>query len=414
MDNIPEPLFRQEALVRRVDQLSGNAAIAIPVQWQVIVYLIVGIVVIALIFLSEASYSRVEVVTGTIVPDSGVSSIFPTKAGVITALEIREGQHVEAYARLASVRSEQDDASGFTTGQKIENAIARQDASLGAQMNAIASSNTAQQAQLAGQREGLKAEIDQVQTQITLQRELVASAQKDLDIAQKIADRGFISGRDLQTREEKLLSRQQALAQLTQGLLSRQTELNGVASAVRLLTAQSQIQSANIASSRAEVEQGAATASAARSYVLRAPVGGRVTAITARVGQAADPRTPIMAIIPKDSVLQAELAVPPSSIGFLERGQKVKLAIDAFPYQRYGTVEGTVLAVAESAISRQEVNGSVFMAYPITVGLKSSRLSAFGKHQNLVSGMTLTARIVTERRPLIKWLFEPLFVIGIR
>ena len=177
------------------------------------------------------------------------------------------------------------------------------------------------------------------------------------------------------------------------------------------MAAQSRVQGASLAATRAQVAGQAANAAGARSYVLRAPVAGRVTALTARIGQPANAQVPLMAIVPAGSVLRAELAIPSSAIGFIKPGQAVRLAIDAFPYQRFGTVNGKVLTVSASAISRTGPNGAVFAVYPVTVALDQFGVEAFGRREPLISGMTLTARIVTEQQSLLEWLFEPLYAV---
>ena len=118
-----------------------------------------------------------------------------------------------------------------------------------------------------------------------------------------------------------------------------------------------------------------------------------------------------MTIVPPGAELQAELAVPSSAIGFVEAGQEVSLAIDAFPYQRFGTVKGEVLTVAESALSQQGANGAVVAVYPVRVKLNADAVTAFGRSEPLISGMTLSARIVTEKQSLLEWLFEPLYAV---
>ena len=55
------------------------------------------------LFLSLASYSRVETFTGIITPNTGVSNIGPTRAGVIVSLAVRDGQNVPAGAELATI-----------------------------------------------------------------------------------------------------------------------------------------------------------------------------------------------------------------------------------------------------------------------------------------------------------------------
>lgn len=404
-------MFRNEAITKHSNRLSGDVAIAVPVAWQSIGFLIFGGVAAAFIFLALASYSRVETVTGTIIPDRGVSSILPTRNGVIAALSVKDGQRVEAGTELAVIRSEEDGAIGLSPAAQIEAAVGRQDASLAAQMTASASAADAQMRQLAAQRTGLVAEIGQLQSQMALQRDLIASAQKDYDRARIVAERGFISLRDLQVREETLLARRQGLSQLAQSLVTRQSALSEADRSGAQIAAQSQAQNASLAASRAEVAQQAASATGSRSYVLRAPVAGRVTALTARIGQPANPQIPLMTIVPAGSVLRAELAIPSAAIGFVKPGQEVRLAVDAFPYQRFGTVKGKVLTVANSPVSQQGPSGATVAVYPVTVSLGKSSFFAFGRQELLVTGMTLTARIVTEKQSLLEWLFEPLFAV---
>ncbi len=52
-------MFRQEAIAIHRNRLTGDVAIAVPVAWQSIGYLIFGGVAAGVLFLSLASYSRV-------------------------------------------------------------------------------------------------------------------------------------------------------------------------------------------------------------------------------------------------------------------------------------------------------------------------------------------------------------------
>jgi membrane fusion protein len=407
-------MFRPEALNDRADRLSGDVSIAVPIAWQVIGALIFGGLIVALIFLSLASYSRVEIANGIIVPDKGVNVIMPTRNGIITTILVNDGQEVMPGEKLAMIRAEEDSATGLSSAEQIEAAVRLQDASLSVQMNAANAAAQAQIRQLGAQRAGLLAEIIQIQSQIVLQRELIVSAQKDVDRARVIAERGFVSQRDLRVREETLLSRQQTLSQLSQSLAAKQSAISETERGAAQYVAQAKAQGASLEASRAQVAQQAATTAGSRSYVLRAPLGGKVTALTARPGQPASPQTPLMTIVPSGSVLRAELALPSTAIGFLKKGQYVRLAIDAFPYQRFGTIKGKVITIATSPVSQQASSGEVIAAYPVTVALNSTVVIAYREKKPLISGMSLTARIITQKQSLLEWLFEPLFAVGQR
>jgi membrane fusion protein len=404
-------MFRSEVLNRRRDRLAGNVSIAVPIAWQAIGYLFLGGLIVAGAFLSLAGYSRVETVGGVLVPEAGVTMIVPSRQGVLTGVSVREGQMVAEGAELASVRAEEDASGGTSAAARAEAAILMQDLNLEAQADAARASMLAQREQLAAQRGGLAAEIAQLESQISLQRGLVDLAQSGLERIRPIAAKGFASARDVEARQEVLLQREQQLAQFTQTLSSRRATLAEIDRSEARLAAEARAQVAGISATRAEVARQAAIANGSRAYSLRAPVAGRIAALTARVGQAVTPQGAVMAIVPANSKLQAELAVPSSAIGFIRPGQDVRLAVDAFPYQKFGSVRARVLTVSASAITRQGPNGTALPVYPVVVELLQTNVEAFGQRQPLVSGMTLSARIVTERQTLIEWLFEPLFAV---
>lgn len=407
-------MFRPEALASRSSGLMGNVSIVVPVAWQIITCVLFGSLAAALIFLSVATYSRVEIATGTVVPAAGVVPIVPTRGGVITGIAVSEGQRVPSNAVLASVRAEEDSGDGISAAARVEAALRQEGASLSVQAGEIGTAARSQLNQLAAQRDGLAAEIAQLEAQMTLQRGLIGSSERELARVRAVAERGFISGRDMTVREEQLLSRRQALAQLSQSLAARRGALAAAERNAVQIVAEARGRSANLEATRAELSRRTAEAAGARTYVLRAPVSGRVAALTGRLGQPVNPQTNLMSIIPERSALQAQLSVTTSAIGFVRKGQGVRLAIDAFPYQRFGTVTGRVVAVAATPISEPGPNNTTRPVYPVTVALDRTAVSAYGRQEPLVSGMTLNARIVTEKQSLLHWLFEPLFAVANR
>ena len=109
-------------------------------------------------------------------------------------------------------------------------------------------------------------------------------------------------------------------------------------------------QEAGIQSSRAALAQHRAEDETAEDYVLAAPVDGTVTAIVARPGLPAGPQQQLMVVMPVNARPQAELYVPTQAAGFLAPGQEVRLAVDAFPYQSFGTVPARIVRISSAAI----------------------------------------------------------------
>jgi membrane fusion protein len=409
----PIPLFRPEVLAARKDRLHGDISLAVPLSWQLIGYLLFAAVAVALCFLAFASYSRVETVSGAIVVDKGVAPIVPTRAGVVVGLPVKTGQHVEAGALLARVRAEEDLASGGTAPQRVLDSLAEQDRQLGSQAELVLRAAAAERARLLETIRGAKQEIDGIDRQIADQRQLITLAENQFKDAQSIAAKGFISRRDLDERQATVLGRRQQLAQLKQ---ARSAKLTSIADAQRSIAeagANARAQAVSVQSQRTQLAQQIAQADAAKGYALTSPVSGTVTALTARLGQPAAQTQQLMIVVPDGGRIRAELTVPTSAAGFRKKGQEVRLAVDACPYQTFGTVEGRIDDISSTVIAKQTDKGAV-PVYLVTAELDRNSVEAFGRPQSLVPGMTLTARIVTRRQSLSEWLFEPLFAVSRR
>lgn len=405
-------LFRKEVLEHRANRLHGDVNLAVPISWQLIGFALLAALVAAFLFLSFASYSRVETVSGAIVLDRGIASIVPTRSGTVTALDAREGQQVEAGAQLAEIRSEEAMTGGSTGPRRVMEALEQQDATLAGQSSMMMSAASAERSRLAEQITGLNQEVVSINDQIASQRRLVEVAENEFQSITGVAERGFISQRDLRAREEAVLARRQQLSQLEQSRGAKTSQLAEARRGIAQARASAQAQAAGVASSRAELAQRLADVEAVRGYTLTSPISGTVTAVTARIGQPVSQQSALMIVVPDDARPRAELYVPTNAAGFLAVGQEVRLAVDAFPYQRYGAVAARISEISSVAIPRVRPDGSAIPVYLLTAEITQPWVVAFGRKQPLLPGMALNARIVTEKQSLFRWLFEPLFAVS--
>lgn len=403
-------LFRPEVANARVARLQGSVSIVTPMSWQIVGVLLIVALVVTGIFLASATYARIETVPGTVTLDRGVATVFPSRAGSVARIFVGDGERVAADQALFLVRSEEDMAGGSTAPEMVKRALRDQDARLANQGELVASAARADAARLAAQVAGAMQEIASIDAQMQDQQRLVAAAEKEFAEVEVVARKGFISRRDMEAREATVISRRQQLAQLRQAKAAKSAEADEARRAIAQARASAQAQVASTEGQRASLLERLATSEQSVGYVIRAPFAGTVTAMTARIGQRASADQSLALIVPGDARSTVELYVPTSAVGFVSRGQRVRLAIDAFPYQQFGTVETSVDKVSKAAIPRQ-IAGVAMPVYLVTGRLRDPTVRAFGKYQPILPGMTLTARITTERRSLLEWLFEPLFAV---
>ncbi len=145
-------------------------------------------------------------------------------------------------------------------------------------------------------------------------------------------------------------------------------------------------------------------------------MGGRVAALPVAAGQPVTAGATLAVMTPAGGRLEAELLAPSRAIGFIREGQDVRLQLQAFPYQRFGTVigkvksvSGTVLGPTEISIPGLQVHEPVFR---VRVSLAAEDIEAYGQRHALQPGMLLSAEVVLDRQSLLRWLFDPLYAVS--
>ena len=82
----------------------------------------------------------------------------------------------------------------------------------------------------------------------------------------------------------------------------------------------------------------------------------------------------------------------------------VNLKFDAYPYQDYGTIAGTVISISPDA-QTDEKFGSV---YHLEIALSRNYVLESGKKIQLKAGQTAQADIIIRRRRIAEILLSPL------
>jgi membrane fusion protein len=102
----------------------------------------------------------------------------------------------------------------------------------------------------------------------------------------------------------------------------------------------------------------------------------------------------------------------------VQPGQDVEISLQAFPYQRFGTIRGTIRTVSSTVISPAEVGFQGLRVdepvFRIRVTLSRETIMAYGRAIPLQPGMLASAEIIFDRRSLLRWLFDPIYAVGRR
>jgi membrane fusion protein len=399
--------------MRGQDRLHGDVVLVPPVSWQLLGGFLLAAILIVAVFLATASYSKTTAVSGRLTGDRGIVRAVPPRGGIVDAVLVREGQQVAAGTPLIRIRIATPAGDASLEARRAES-IAEREAILRAREPDVLRATQAEAQALRARIEGERAQVAGLSAQIAQQRELVRSAETELERARRVAERGFVSQHDVLQREELLATRRQALSRLEQDLGTRRAAIaSGTAELGRLGSALA-LERADLAGQRAELAGAAAADENASVVLVTAAEAGTVTGILVHRGDAVTPDRPVLSIVPAGTRLHARIEVPPAAAGSIEPGQTIRIAVDAFPYATYGTVEARVASVSQAAVPVLRPDGAEAEAFLVDAALGGDAIRAFGREQRLRPGMTVSARITTRQRSLAELLFEPLYAVAAR
>jgi len=137
---------------------------------------------------------------------------------------------------------------------------------------------------------------------------------------------------------------------------------------------------------------------------LAAPYDGTVVSVARqRIGDVVGVGQELCQVAPGAAPPRAHLQLEERGMARLREGQPVKLLFEAFPYQRYGVVEGDLVWLSPAAIMAG--GEERFVGHVVPGALE---IGAAGRAQPLRAGMRGEARIQVGRRTLIEYAFQPI------
>lgn len=408
-------LFRQEALEfqQQYRQWGGVAGLQ-PFSTKVMTWCATIAVALIIIFLFVGQYSRKETVVGYLTPTTGTSKIFTLQSGAIKQIYVKEGQLVREDEPLLTVETNQIAANGVDVNAAVFDTMSSQKNMLLKQIEAEEHRTASERDRLTAMISGMESEISHLVAQIKTQAERINIEEELVSKAGTLKARSVMPDIEYKRRQLSLLDQKQQLSSLNQQLATKKNQLTELRYSLQQLPTVMAHKIQGLRNELASTEKKIAEAHGRRSYVVRAPTSGRVSTLQATVGQTADPHRLQLEIIPPDSVLQAELFVPTRAIGFVKVGQPVRILYEAFPYQNFGSYRGRVVKISKTILTGSHAAGPISLkdpAYRVTVALDRQSIDAYGATIELQPDMLLRADIILEKRPLIKWLIDPLLSV---
>jgi HlyD family secretion protein len=118
---------------------------------------------------------------------------------------------------------------------------------------------------------------------------------------------------------------------------------------------------------------------------------------------------PLFTLVPLNVPLEAEVQVDSVDIAHVKVGDPVRIKIDAFPFQKHGTLSAKLTKLSQDSFTRQATTGEAAGSYYLgRIEFENMEFRNLKEPARLLPGMTLTAEIVVGHRSVISYFLYPM------
>jgi HlyD family secretion protein len=411
---------------------------------RVVLHLLLAMLAVALIWSAVGRLDIIAVANGKIVPERYLQIVQPAESGIVKELLVKEGDEVatgQVLARMDRMIADADIRALQTDLQLKRLQLRRIDAELRATPIALAPDDAPElhakvQAQFAARRQ---AYLDSIATEEAVRQkarhDLGAAEENVLKLRQtvpiykdqaeawdRLADEGY-AGRLLALDRRRLyIESRQELQALLHTIEALKATMNQSEKRIAQIASnyQQQLHNERIEAegSYHRLQEEWEKQSHKHSLLeLRAPQNAVVKDLaTHTAGSVVAPGSILMTLVPLNGAMQAEVWVNNLDAGFVEVGQRVRLKVAAYPFQKYGMADGKVRQISpdatDTATGKTEATeklpeSSSPSGYRAIVSLDAPHLEAQGRRYRIAPGMQVVAEIHLGTRTVLEFLISP-------
>lgn len=115
---------------------------------------------------------------------------------------------------------------------------------------------------------------------------------------------------------------------------------------------------------------------------------------------------PLFTLMPVNAPLFADVWVGSQDVGFVKVGHEVHMKLDAYRFLEYGMVKGTVKTISENSFTIDDNNQPVPPYFKVHVAITEVKLHGVPQNFRLLPGDTLTGDIMVGQRTIMSYLTD--------
>ena len=404
-----------------------------------VIWLVTLLLIVALAWSYFGRIDIVAVANGKISTEGSTKIIQPAISGVVTSINVHEGQRVKKGDTLLALDKTTAEKDVATVNQSLNAARVERDIlrrlAVGGNTDEIINN-----ADLPDEAKAMLRQFASSQTALSATRQqavngTISNYQQQLQFNQQAKNQLEINAQNLKNRKAEIekqlpsanpvdkLRLQNELNNIDQRITSADSAVLGqnqqlLQSQSALTQAQNQSQTQTAETNSAfnnqiitaekriiELENNLVKAKQILAQTtITAPVDGTVLSLTVKtIGSVVNAGQQLAQIVPEKVPLYVDAALDNQDVGFVKPGQRVVVKVATYPFQRYGYLEGTVENISPDAI-QDDKKGLIYKAKIKLNDEKSSKQNQL----KLLPGMSVSAEITTGQRRIIEFFLDPL------
>lgn len=395
---------RQVGETKREDGLGRINLVTARMGWPAAI-LAASLATVIIAFLTLGGYTRSEQVSGHLVPGDGLVTISAPVTGMVVQTLVAEGQYVQAGQALLEISTEKDSPVVGKVGAAVALELDRQRWRLENELAGLDRVAEREESDLRHELDFLSRQLELRSSEVVIRQQRAESAHELLERVQPLVETGQLNRLQYEQYRSNMSDSEVQLNVAQQQQLVNEREYAALRRKLQRLPSRITARRHEIEHALTELAMENAVNEGQRATIVRAPSPGRVSGLTVSSGQSVAEGRDLLAVIPQESDLVAELWVPASAIGLIEPGQRVAMRYHAYPYQSFGYQYGKVVEVASRALHQDEIRRRTGLeaeapAYRVLARPDSQEVRNGQSVYELHASMTLDAALLLHHQRL--------------
>lgn len=360
--------------------------------------IILGVFTLLIAAIIWACLSKIDVVvtsSGSVQPIGNINVVQSYAGGFVKAIDVKEGDYVHAGDLMIELNTETLDVD--------EEQLETQKTILEAQQkiyNKKKADEDISKIKASDYETNLQPYIQAILDSDTSYKNTLSNLEKEKSTAELNQQIGELQLEEYQNNGTERQAQSQELSNQQYALAVEQAELK-IKDMKTQYSAQINSKLSEISSQLDEINSNIEKYRLSKEYQnITAPVNGYVNSIAVNtIGETVTSAEQLVTIVPDNTPVEMVCYVKNMDIADIEVGMEAEIKLEAYPYNKYGTVKSTVKYISPSSFNSEQF-GSVYLV----------KLEMDNSNENIdiISGLSGSVEIKTDKRTIMEYFLDPI------